>query len=433
MFVPSPFIDYNGEVGTSKLSSLRFNAWVTTEANARRFATFLEQSMSGFLAHTRRGGLQNGVLGYKRYRDTYYLSGHRSVTQDGYLTNIGQLGASSNWTSETIPIFIGGGHVHLSGSSFANQVALPSPSNLVNGIAITNLRNRALMEAKQKALQRKLDLAESLTGIPKTVQMVARSASTVIRAWRNVRSGNYMQAARQLGLNRRTFRNKDLASIWLELQYGWLPLLSDIFNGVQEVNRLLSDQTAAPVHFTVTRRARTGLTLFQNPTEWSGFGGGVQMTDSYAIAEVEVKYRLRIRDANLAYLSGLGITNPLYIVWIAVPFSFVVDWLVPIGDWLDGMSAPLGLDFASGYMSTRTSADVTLKAESTNGRLASYARQYTTRDSFGKAVTREQGTFLERLPQVGFPGLLPYIHFPLGSNERIANASALIISTRKLR
>lgn len=433
MYVPSPFIDYNGERSLSKAQSLRFNAWVTTEANARRYATFLEQSMSTFAAQTRRDGLQNGVLGYKRYRDTYYLSGHRSVTQMSMLTNIGQLGVSTAWTSETIPILVNGGHIHLSGSSFASQVALPTPTNLVNSIAIGNLRNRALMEAKQKALQRKLDLAETLTGIPKTVQMVARSASTVIRAWRNVRAGRYMQAARQLGLNRRTFRNKDLASIWLELQYGWLPLLNDIFNGVQEVNRLLSDKTAAPVHFTVIRRASTGLSLFQNPIEWSGFGGAIQMTNSKALAEVEVKYRLRIRDANLAYLSGLGITNPLYIIWIAVPFSFVVDWLVPIGDWLDGMSAPLGLDFVSGYMSTRTSADVTLKADSTNGRLASYARQYTVRESFGSAETREQGTYLERLPQSSFPGVLPYIHFPIGSIGRVANASALIISTRKLR
>lgn len=39
--------------------------------------------------------------------------------------------------------------------------------------------------------------------------------------------------------------------------------------------------------------------------------------------------------ATLATLQGFGFLNPLGIVWNMIPFSFIVDWIVPFGDWLD--------------------------------------------------------------------------------------------------
>jgi hypothetical protein len=37
-----------------------------------------------------------------------------------------------------------------------------------------------------------------------------------------------------------------------------------------------------------------------------------------------------------------------------VPFSFVVDWMLPIGDWLGTLDATAGLEFVSGSCSLLT-------------------------------------------------------------------------------
>ena len=53
----------------------------------------------------------------------------------------------------------------------------------------------------------------------------------------------------------------------------------------------------------------------------------------------------------LVSLSSLGLTNPVDLVWEELKFSFVVDWFLPIGNWLQTWDAGLGWRFKSG---TRT-------------------------------------------------------------------------------
>jgi hypothetical protein len=42
-----------------------------------------------------------------------------------------------------------------------------------------------------------------------------------------------------------------------------------------------------------------------------------------------------------AILYSLGVTKPLSIIWEAIPFSFVVDWFVRVGDWLSSLEDTL--------------------------------------------------------------------------------------------
>jgi len=52
----------------------------------------------------------------------------------------------------------------------------------------------------------------------------------------------------------------------------------------------------------------------------------------------------------------LGITNPLLIGWELVPFSFVVDWFLPVGNWLESVDAMLGYESAYYSSSFRVEA-----------------------------------------------------------------------------
>jgi hypothetical protein len=52
--------------------------------------------------------------------------------------------------------------------------------------------------------------------------------------------------------------------------------------------------------------------------------------------------------------TSLGLTNPALVAWELVPFSFVVDWALPIGDWLSSLDAMLGYDSNNTWSSIST-------------------------------------------------------------------------------
>jgi hypothetical protein len=62
----------------------------------------------------------------------------------------------------------------------------------------------------------------------------------------------------------------------------------------------------------------------------------------------------------LQKLKSVGLTNPLEIAWEVVPYSFVVDWMLPIGDAISAIDYDAGLDFLSGSLTQRIDTEYTL-------------------------------------------------------------------------
>jgi hypothetical protein len=83
---------------------------------------------------------------------------------------------------------------------------------------------------------------------------------------------------------------------------------------------------------------------------WGNFDGFV----GTAKAERSALVRIDAQPNNVATitLASLGITNPLLVAWELVPFSFVVDWFLPIGNYLESLDSLLGYETA--YTSTST-------------------------------------------------------------------------------
>jgi hypothetical protein len=70
-------------------------------------------------------------------------------------------------------------------------------------------------------------------------------------------------------------------------------------------------------------------------------------------SDVEAHIRLdyiMINDA-VRSLVELGITNPVNLAWELIPYSFAVDWFLPVGAWLQTLDAAKGLQFRGGSMS----------------------------------------------------------------------------------
>ncbi len=128
---------------------------------------------------------------------------------------------------------------------------------------------------------------------------------------------------------------KAIANDILAFKFGVEPLMSDI----QSFAKYLDEE--AEGQFVVARS-----NLKHN--------GGVPITidtPSFSFTGMlEMSYTAKCSVENPATrsLSQFGLINPLEILWEVTPWSFIVDWFLPVGEWLSSKTADCGLKFRTG-------------------------------------------------------------------------------------
>lgn len=141
---------------------------------------------------------------------------------------------------------------------------------------------------------------------------------------------------------------KTLANYWLELQYGWKPLLSDVHSAV--TNLMGKNNDRGRIHVTAGSQDR-----FYESREIPDSTLGINVFIERVLKGVtNVKVRLDYeQDDNptLRTLAQTGLANPIDLAWELLPFSFVVDWFIPIGDYFNCLDATLGWQFLGGTQS----------------------------------------------------------------------------------
>lgn len=74
---------------------------------------------------------------------------------------------------------------------------------------------------------------------------------------------------------------------------------------------------------------------------------------------MRVIYEYSLGNSVFHNLSSFGVTNPASLAWELLPFSFVVDWFLPVGDFLSSLDAEFGMTFRRGIYSSQTDVDST--------------------------------------------------------------------------
>jgi hypothetical protein len=376
------------------------------------------------VAQSVRAGMTSGIVSYKRYRNTAYRASYMRRRILSKSIALYKATTQNRYYAESIPIGIGySGGITTGWLETVGADLNPSGGSLsliavYNRTVTANLRNRGVVECKQKMLESKMDLAESLVDLNKTVMLVVERSMQVLLAWQYVRKRQFDKALKVLGLEKRNFNVDTAASVWLELQYGWLPLLSDIFGAVEATKDMFNDPLKH--HTYAKRRVREPMwvpTLHGDSSYWSELE-----QENVSLCEVETKFRFKVSNSLLAYITGFQLSNPLYVFWVANPFTFVVDWLLPIGDWLGSLTATHGLEFVDGYQTTKVSASVTVRAHRKRAVNSAY---WAFRSAVSPAVSNYAIGFLERSVFTGWPMSYTYFRFPFTSPQRIASAIAL--------
>lgn len=141
---------------------------------------------------------------------------------------------------------------------------------------------------------------------------------------------------------------------WLNWQYGIAPLIGDIHDAYQAFCKGLARPGS---HVRSVGRGKSS--KFESfGREWlPNTNNAIYRISATAESRNSARTTLdyRIDDPWLAFVSGLGLTNPATIAWELVSLSFVVDWFLPIGKFLESLQPPLGMTYLRGQTSVMTS------------------------------------------------------------------------------
>jgi hypothetical protein len=246
---------------------------------------------------------------------------------------------------------------------YANVTALLTEHNYLSGwiaeieATDSSLANECAVKALGKLADAKVNLLVTVAEAHKTIDLVLGKANQVYRAISNLRKGRYEAAFKALGMSISDKRNSALikgwrrrfdpnlaannfAKQWLELRYGWNPLLMDIKGAAEAIldqlhgGRLPWIVVSAKVTSQKARNVKTA----------SGYSVGSYGIDSAtAVKTYKIKIWADLTSPRLNQAQQLGLTNPALVVWELVPFSFVFDWFISVGDYLTAATSIQGI------------------------------------------------------------------------------------------
>lgn len=185
------------------------------------------------------------------------------------------------------------------------------------------------------------ELAKTLHGIMNPAQALRTQINTYFREAQRLRQ--LSDSARQAWLRGRSIgRNLTwLPQLWLETQYHWRPLISDIDNGLEAVNRLAADELPSWKRISATGKSDEATTEFRGKYQ---SGLIVYNVHRKSVSTVKVVYRgaIDVRPLNLATtrrdLLGFNLSDFAPTMWEIMPYSFLIDYFTNIGDIINGWS-----------------------------------------------------------------------------------------------
>jgi len=229
------------------------------------------------------------------------------------------------------------------------------PSNLV-GKAV----NGCLQKFEDQNANYLLMAAEG----SRSIGLIASTCRTFAQALHLARQGRMHAAATKLGVSWKGKKSTalaknshELASRWLELQYGWKPLLTDLMGVLQDVEDKFRKEYPVSARYAPRREKEDIIPEFGG---YHARGGGKK---SYWLGEIRSRllHVCKVRlDATLSIpalraSAKFGFSDVAAVAWELVPYSFLWDWVNPVGDFLACFDSTLGLSFRGGsitYLST---------------------------------------------------------------------------------
>lgn len=214
-------------------------------------------------------------------------------------------------------------------------------SNATSGVSMdfsAAMLDQAVTQALLRLKNQKINLGAALGEAGKTVSMVNSLVSDVYKGYKALRKLDPKGAAR--AFSQRGWKN--IPDRWLEYQYGLKPLVQDIDGALQH----LAQQPVQNYRSIVRgRMVDDSYSVDWLGVSFPGISRGIRRKEEVAVILAYIPYSMQtIRNVQAG-------ANPAATAWELTPFSFVLDWALPIGDYLSVFDAAWGWTYLYGCRS----------------------------------------------------------------------------------
>lgn len=232
---------------------------------------------------------------------------------------------------------------------FSSAYPLPSMyTPYVDGMA-----NSALLKAYAKMNESSVMSGELLAELDATVRMLRRpfgSAASLL---------NKILRAKKRRLGRSSANAaKASAAAWLEYRYGWKPLMMDAETIIQDCYKLRSSVMSKRLVARASekwsgKKSQLSSDIIWSP-EWTLSGAASKEISLDAFAGVLYEVDPQTLMGSSSQFFGTSARDLPATAWELVPFSFVVDWFVGVGNFLQATLPRPGIKVLGNWMSARS-------------------------------------------------------------------------------
>lgn len=272
---------------------------------------------------------------------------------------------------------------------------------------------RAEIECLLKFREEGAQLGNALAEAASTIDMFADTASHLAKVLINLKKGNFKPAWAAL-MNGRSLPGF-AASNYLQWKFGWAPLMGDMRDSLELFKKQVQ----------VDNLIVSNVRNLRVDNKWDfqvGGNAGVNRVYGNGVNITTVKLWCRL-DPNGYRRAGqaMGLDNPLGILWELTPWSFVVDWVLPVGSFLEALMTRSYLDFVGGYAAVKGQGSNRIVVPKWPDPLAVENRVEMKIDRFG----------YRRVPYHSLPFPRPYVKSPFSTSHTVT-AVALLTQLAKL-
>lgn len=257
-----------------------------------------------------------------------------------------------------------------------NRIAPPSSQSLVTlaefpkSVQLIAERARKLAAFIDAVKRRDVAKLKQLAGVPSP--KYAKYPKTIVlwdehqgTSTPNRKSGKTPRKWSHTPLTPRNLdRMSEQAQLWLEYRYGWSPLVNDIVDQMKACDAVMRRKdrllaTGAPMTadgravFKAKAKSKISGTVSSNLSRAS-LGRGTMAYRRDVQHNVECHAYAHYCHSVSGFLSRFNDFGAFAVpraIWELCPWSFVIDWFIPIGDWLGALEPKVGVDIlASGVV-----------------------------------------------------------------------------------
>lgn len=230
--------------------------------------------------------------------------------------------------------------------------SLSPGSNMVIGYTVPSYRPhllaRAIIDARQKLADDGFNALQNFAERQQAIDLIGDRLFSLGRAYRAARRKRWREAFRHLGLHRQKVARR-LSENILAWNYGAKPLIDDVDKAIQMV---LNPRSLQPM-LGVKGKAKEGDLQSYKYKEDSGHGYVPAVLQYSELCSARCVMFVNPKNAAAIRAAALRVNNSTLLAYELTPYSFLLDWVVDVGGWLDAMGAIDGWEFYSGYTMER--------------------------------------------------------------------------------